>query len=150
MARPRTPDHIKKAQGTLQPCRVNDNPVAGILLSIIPEVPDIIPDEGHGYFVHVCQSGLGIWLTADLVPTISRGAIFYAHFIRSLEAIEAVGGKPWQKSGTGWTQKSGEWTIMMDAHKLLLEFEREHGLTLASSQKISIPDRPTNEDDFDK
>ena len=120
-----------------------------MLLSAVPDVPDVVPDEGKGYFAHVCQSGLGIWLTADLIPTIARGAVFYTHFIRAFNAIEKAGGSAWQSSGTGWTQKSGEFSIMVEAHKLLLEFEREQGLTLASSQKISIPDRPQNEGDFD-
>ena len=142
MARPRKPDHIKEAQGTLQPCRVNDSPVSGILLSALPDIPDIVPEEGREYFLYFCQSGLGRWLTADIIPAIARAGWLYANFIRATQSMEADNGLPWQVAQSGWTQKKGEWTIATEAHKLLLEIEREYGVTLASSQKISIPNKP--------
>jgi len=149
MARPSKPDHVKEAQGTLRLCRVNDSPVSGMLLSVVPEVPSIVPEEGRDYFLYFCQSGLGVWLTADIIPTIARAGWLYANFVRATNMLEDSGGEPWQTAQSGWTQKKGEWTIATEAHKLLLEIEREYGVTLASSQKISIPDRPRNEDDFD-
>lgn len=148
MARPSKPDHIKEAQGTLRPCRVNSSPVTSEPLSEIPDVPGGVSESGHGYFHHACEILLsnGV-LTASYIPTITRGADIYARYVEARDKVVAEGA--FQTAQSGYTAKSGAWTVMVEAHKLLLEFEREYGLTLVSSQKISVPTKPKDNDDFD-
>lgn len=148
MARPRKPDHIKKAQGTLRECRVNQSPATAEILSAVPAVPDDVPDDGRGYFVQSCEIlfSLGV-LTAAYIPDISRVAMWYSIFIRAFRAIEADG--YFQTTQGGYTAINAHLTTMDKAHKHLVDFEGRYGLTLVSAQKISIPAKPKNEKDFD-
>ena len=148
MARPSKPDHVKKAQGTLQPCRVNNNPATAELLSAVPDVPEDVPEGGGGYFTHVCNMLLYFKkLTAALIPTITRISQIYDVYQEAQKDV-AINGA-FQTTQSGYSTKSGAWTVMTESHNHILAFEKECGFTLASSQKISIPDRPQNETDFD-
>ena len=146
--RPRKPDHIKKAQGTLKPCRVNNSPATSELLSSVPDIPEDVPDNAHGYFTHCCEYLLhNNLLTSAIIVQIVRASDMYSNYKKMKDIVDEHG--PIQTTETGYTAKTGAWTVMVEAHKLLLEFEREQGLTLASSQKISVPPSQKNEDDFD-
>ena len=145
MSNPQKPKHIKQAQGTLRKCREVDHPATTEPLSEVPAVPAEVPDESHGYFTHCCEIllSLGV-LTAAYVPDITRAAMTYAHFIRAQRALELV--SPVQETKTGYTAISAWWTVYKDSMKSLNEFEGKYGLSLVSSQRISVPDRTDNED----
>jgi len=148
MARPRKPDHVKAAQGTLKKYRVNDSPATSEKLSSVPDIPGEVPGNAHGYFTHCCEYLLyNDLLTSAIIIQIVRASQMYSEYAKCQEEVAEKGSI--QRTGSGYTAKTGAWTVMIEAHKLLLEFEREQGLTLASSQKISVPPKQKNEDDFD-
>ena len=148
MSRPRKPDHVKKAQGTLQPCRVNSSPATAESLSAIPAVPKDVPDDGAGYFTWACEILFSFGeLRTSFIPSITRAAQMHSQYARHWDIVNREGAR--QVCQSGYTQKTGAWTLMTEAHKFLNEFERDYGLTLASSQKISVPEKPKNNEDFD-
>lgn len=148
MGRNSIPDHVKEAQGTLKKYRVNENPATAEKLGAVPEIPVEVPENAYGYFTHCCEYLLfNNLLTSAIVVQVVRASQMYSQYAKCQEIVDSDGAI--QKTESGYTAKTGAWTVMVEAHKLLLEFEREQGLTLASSQKISVPDKPTNDSDFD-
>ena len=141
------PKHIKEAQGTLRKCREVDSPATTEPIEV-PAVPDEVPEEGRGYFTHACEVlfSLGV-LTAAYVPDISRAAMTYAFFIRAQRELEESGTV--QMTKTGYTAISANWTVYKDSLKYLTEFESRYGLSLVSAQRLSVPDKPKKDDDFD-
>ena len=109
---------------------------------------DVPEGGGGGYFTHVCNMLLYFGkLTPALIPTITRIAQIYDVYEKAQKIVAEDGA--FQTTQSGYSTKSGAWTVMSEAHKIILDFEKENGFTLASSQKISIPDKPKNEEDFD-
>jgi P27 family predicted phage terminase small subunit len=62
---------------------------------------------------------------------------------------EVLSGGYFQTTQSGYTQVTAHFTVMEKAHAKLLEFEREFGFTLASSQKIVIPEANKENEFFD-
>lgn len=136
--RPRKPVHIKKAQGTLAKSREIDNPVTFEALNKIPDVPDLIPNEGKEYFTYCCELLFSIgMLSAAYIPDITRAAFYYAIFIRAGKIIRDSGYS--QVASSGYTSITAHLTALTKAQKELKEFESKYGFNLVSSQKISMP-----------
>ena len=148
MARPTKPDHVKEAQGTLQPCRVNDSPAVGDALSVLPAVPDGMTEYEEKYFIWCCEDLLdkGL-LTRSFAVSIERAALWYHVFATSRKRMR--GGGYVQETQSGYTQITADFTAMKESHKLLSEFEGKYGLDLVSSQKISMPVRDKDDEYFD-
>lgn len=148
MGRQSIPDHVKEAQGTLKKYRVNENPATAEKLIAIPDVPDDVTGDGPGYFTWACEILLSLGLlTAAYIPDISRAAMAHNHFIKAEREISKKGAT--QKYKTGHTQIKAIWTVWKDSQKVINDFESKYGLNLVSAQKISVPDKPTNDGDFD-
>ena len=147
MARPLKPRHLKESQGTLQPCRdkggVDDRP-----LSAIPEVPVGLGVVAEGYFVHYCEilMSRGL-LVASHVDLIRRAADWKEVYERAKN--ECLNDAYYQTTQSGYTQVTAHFTVMEKAYAKLLEFEREFGFTLASSQKIVMPEHNKENEFFD-
>jgi len=148
MANPAKPKHVKEAQGTLRKCRETDNPVTFEPLSEVPSVPETIPEQGRDYFRYCCELLLSIGLlTAAFIPDITRAAIWYAIMVRAAAHISED--DYFQKTQAGYTAINAHLTTLEKATKFLNEFEGKYGLNLVSSQKLSMPNKKKNEDDFD-
>jgi len=148
MAQPSKPNHVKEAQGTLRKCRVNTSPATSEPLSAIPAVPPEVPDDGAGYFTWACEILYSFGeLRTSFIPSITRAAQMHSQYERHWAIVNETGAL--QTTQSGYTQKTGAWTLMTEAYKFLNEFEREYGLTLSSSQKITVQDKQKNNADFD-
>jgi len=148
MSNPAKPKHIKEAQGTLKPSREVENPVTFQALSIIPDIPDVIPDAGKEYFIYCCKALIEIGvLSAAIINKAVRAASWYADFVKASKAIDEHGYIQTTKSG--YDAISPHLTMKERAEKYLTEFEREYGLTLASSQKLSMPTKKPDDELFD-
>ena len=146
--RPTKPRHIKEAQGTLEKSREVDNPITRQALSKVPNIPDIIPDRGKEYFIYCCKALIedGL-LSAAIINKAVRAASWYADFVKASKAIDEHGYIQTTKSG--YDAISPHLTMKERAEKYLTEFEREYGLTLASSQKLSMPTKKPDDELFD-
>ena len=138
MGRPSKSNEIKKAQGTLRPCRVVDQPVTFKALSAVPAVPDSVPEFGREYFSHCCEAlfTAGV-LSAAIIPCIEIACAWYHIYVLAREAIKKGGYM--QKTKTGYSAISADFTALKEATGQLRKFEGENGLNLVSSQKISGP-----------
>ena len=90
--RPRKPEHIKRAQGTLQPCRVVDDHVTFAPLSKLPDIPVTVPEQGKDYFTHCCQVLMSLnLLSAPIIPDIERAACWYHIYCDARDHIKEDG-----------------------------------------------------------
>lgn len=137
--RPRKPNHIKEAQGTLEKSRVNEHPLSFEPLSRVPEPPGDLNKDGRAFYVYICQilinAGL---LTAGYLFDIERAAFWYSLFKDAQREIELEG--YYQESETGWRQIKPSVQIIEKATKYLNEFDGKYGLNLVAGQKIEIPE----------
>ena len=138
MARQGKAKHIKEAQGTLQPCRVNDSPATGEPMSLLPAIPDGMEVEEEKYFIKCCEELLNLGLlTSQFIPSIEMAAFWWWEFVENRKKIRKEGSV--QVTKTGYSQTTGYHSAMKDAYKNLVDFENRYGLNLVSAQKISVP-----------
>ena len=146
--RPRKPNHVKAAQGTLQPCRINNNPLTYEPLSVAPKPPKDLSEDGRNYYTYVCTLMITKkLLTPAFLFDIERSSFWYQEFKKAQREINENG--TFEISQTGWKQISASITIAEKATKLLNEFENKYGLNLIASQKIEMP-APEEDDDLMK
>lgn len=144
--RPAKTRQEKEAQGTLEKSREPSNPITYEPLSEVPDVE--VPMRGKDYFVHCCRAMIERGtLSAATINKVVRAAGWYDLWVRALDGIAKDGYI--QSTKTGYKAFSPDVTTMEKAEKFLTEFEREYGLTLASSQKLNLPEHKGEDDDFD-
>jgi hypothetical protein len=150
MARPRKANHIKEAQGTLQPCRIIKGHVDFDKLSRIPRIPATIPKHGQGYFIHCCEAlkSVGL-LSAAILPDIERAATWYHVYCIARNYIKRSG--YYQKTKTGYIAVSPHLNALEKSQKALVDFETRNGLNIVGSQKLEMPKGKDETDkDFDE
>ena len=127
-------------QGTLEKSREVDNPITFQALSEVPEPPDWISDDGREYFIYCCKALIETGsLSAAIMNKVVRAAKWHSMFVQAARNTEDG---YTQKTQSGYKSISPDLTALERAEKYLTEFEREYGLTLASSQKLSMGDKP--------
>ena len=145
---PAKPRHIKEAQGTLKKYREIENPVMGEVMSVLPVIPEGFNKDEEKYFIHRCEQMLNMGLlTPEFVQSMERAAVWYGIWITTRRAIKKNGYT--QTTQSGYSAITSDLTTMEKAHKYLVDFEREYGFTLASSQKISMPPKDKGNEYFD-
>lgn len=146
VGRPRKPNHVKAAQGTLQPCRVNNNPLTYEPLTVPPDPPKDLTKDGCNYYTYICRMLITKkLLTPAFLFDIERAAFWYGEFKKAQRDINENG--TFEISKTGWKQISASISIVEKATKMMNEFEGKYGFNLISSQKIEMPE-PEEEDDL--
>ena len=137
--RPRKAVHIKEAQGTLARSREISDPIVSEQLDTLPTIPKGMQPDEEKFFIWACEEMLKAGaLSSQFLRSLERAAFYWWVWVSARELIRIDGAT--QKSNSGWAQKSGDFTVMNDAHKYLTEFDNLYGLNLVSSQKIRMPD----------
>lgn len=147
--RPRKPDHIKKAQGTLR-----NRPSKSILLPVqVDKVENTMPmqlsDRQKDLFEIICQScsDAGI-LMERFIPSLIGGAIIWDKWIDAVNGLNEEG--LIQEAQSGWQQKSAYLSAFCELSKLKADFENSWGITLTGYEKLGLKKlRPFNPD-FDR
>jgi hypothetical protein len=146
--RPKKPRHIKEGQGTLTKSREIENYLVSEKLDILPAIPEGMKPEEEKFFIWACEEMLKTGtLSSQFLRSLERACFYWWIWVSCREIIRRDGAT--QKSNSGWNQKSGDFTVMNEAHKYLVEFDNEYGLNLVSSQKIRMPDVKKGNDYFD-
>lgn len=136
----------KTKRGTLRPDRVRK-------MSFPPlrEVPnptfELSPVELK-YFRDCCASMIEDGTLAEaFLPAITRASRMYGIYEESCRDVEKYGMV--QKTSTGYTQKSGYFTVMTDAFQILLNFEKSMGLNLVTKSRLPDMRKPEEPNPFD-
>ena len=137
--RPKKPNHIKEAQGTLEKSRINDRPIDYGCLSAIPTPPEILDNDGKGFYTYVCGLLLSKkLLSAAYLLDIERAATW--HSIYKICQRKIYNGEIFVVANSGWEAKGGAVQLLSDATKFLNDFDNRYGLNLVAGQKIEMPE----------
>ena len=145
--RPRKPNHVKEAQGTLQKCRVNDHPLTFEPLSAVPMPVRELDAEGLRFFRIVCELMISKrLLTPAFLLDITQAAKNYSYLIKIEKALDED--DLFQVSESGWKQTHTGMKAYSDLQKSLNEFYNRYGLNLTASQKIEMPESNEKEPEY--
>jgi P27 family predicted phage terminase small subunit len=128
----------KRIQGTLKKERIKKAD-AYMLLDEIPPPSFPLNKDGMSYFTDFCRILLdNKYLTEAYIPIITRSAYWHQIYMRSIREIEKkdiiqIASK------SGWEQKSGWFTVMMDAEDRMAKIEEKFGMNLYSNMKLGLP-----------
>lgn len=144
MGRPRKSDEVKKAQGTLQRCRINRQQfdVEGEL----PEAPPpSLPEEARAAWsmaVRCAPKGLLTALDHGVLESWCRSYALYRKYARKVEAGDVEQSHP----ESGMRSLTPSVTLMIQAHKMMLQCEKELGFSPSARAKVKVE---TPEEDLD-
>ena len=131
------PSSVKKIQGTLKISREKSELTYDPLTSI-PAPAFKLSDEGLKYFERFCEILISNkTLTIADVPVISRAARWFEIYTEADINVRLHGAS--QVTSTGYTQKSGYFTVMADADDRVTKIEALYGMNLTARTKINIP-----------
>lgn len=146
--RPTKPDHVKDAQGTLRPCRVNEHPLSYDALSRSPEPPKDLNEDGSRFYKYICDLMISKrLLTPAFLFDIERAAFWYEQFKVAQRDVNENGMFEVSEK-SGWRQISPLVSVAEKATKFLNEFDGKYGLNLVSGQKIEIPENDEGEPEY--
>ena len=142
--RPRKTDAEKKAKGTLQKCRQNSSQ-----LQVEGQLPDSPPtgltaDARAAWSMAVGCAPKGL-LTALDHGVLERWCRSYAMYRKYAKKVEA-GDVEQQHPESGMRSLTQTAVLMMQAHKMMLQCEKELGFTPTSRAKVKVE---TTEEDLD-
>lgn len=127
----------KKKRGTLAKSRERDI-LSFDPLSAVPEPAFTLDEIGIQYFTRFCNILLSNkTLTIADIPIITRAAKWFVIFTIAEHEVTKVGS--WQKTKTGYTQKTGAFTVMADADDRVMKIEALYGMNLTARTKINLP-----------
>lgn len=133
MARPRKPDAVKAAQGTLQPCRMRQVSTSNYELTLEPPVA-LTQDARDAWELAVKCAPKGV-LTATDATVLERWARNYALYRKLAKTVEHDGVEC--VGAMGGRQVTPTFTAMMKVQAMLAACERELGFTPASRARVS-------------
>ena len=146
--RPRKPDHVKKQQGTLQKCRINDRPLTYETISVPPEAPAELGEHGRNLFNYVCALLVSKrLLTAAYLVDIEMASQQYEIYKKCVRNMNDNG--MFHVTSNGYEVERPCMNRMDKAYKFVTEFNNRYGLNLISGQKIEMP-APEEDDDLMK
>ena len=141
------PDAVKEKAGTLQKCRVKNNPTYEPLTEI-PAPSFDLNDFGMDYFAQFCNILLSNkTLTMADIPGITRNARMFELYKEADDGVRKDGAV--QVTKTGYTAKTGYFVTMTDAMDRIEKFEALYGMNLASRLKMNLP-KPAKKNAFEE
>lgn len=141
MPRPRKPDAVKAAQGTLQKCRMRQVSTSGFELTLEPPIA-LTQDARDAWELAVKCAPKGVLVATD-ATVLERWARNYALYRKLAKAVEHDGVEC--ESAAGSRQISPTFNAMMKVQQVLAACERELGFTPASRARVSGSGEPTEE-----
>lgn len=146
MARPRKPDAVKAAQGTLQPCRMRQVSISNFELTLDPPVA-LTADARDAWELAVKCAPKGVLVATD-ATILERWARNYALYRKLAKTVEHDGVEC--EGATGGRQLSPTFNAMMKVQQVLAACERELGFTPVSRARVSAGAAPEEEaNEFD-
>lgn len=144
MGRPRKSDEIKKAQGTLQRCRVNRKQfdIEGAL-PLSP--PPSLPEEAKAAWemaVSCASKGMLTALDHGILERWCRSYALYRKYSRKVEQGDVEQSHP----DSGMRSLTPPVMLMIQAHKMMLQCEKELGFTPTARAKVKV-ETPEEETD---
>ena len=128
----------KIASGTLQKCRLKNNPTYAPI-DFIPDPLRALNGNGMIYFKNFCQLLISNkTMTMAYVPIITRASRYYEIYCRMDDAVDKEGEIQIAEK-TGWTQKSGYLTVLTDVEDRITKIEEKFGMNLHSNLKMDLP-----------
>ena len=144
--RKKTPE-VKRLQGTLKISREKSELTYEPLTSV-PAPSFNLTKPGQIYFDQFCEILISNkTLTVADVPIITRCARWFEIYKEADDLVMVHGAS--QVTTTGYTQKSGYFTVMADADDRVTKIEALYGMNLTARTKIGLP-KQKKENPFDE
>lgn len=91
--------------------------------------------------------GANVLTMAD-VPGLTRAATWYKTYCDALEQVTKYGAI--QETSTGYTTKTGAYSVLTESERILSTWERSVGLNVAGRAKLPPPPQPVKSNPFDE
>lgn len=148
MPRPRTPDAVKAATGTLQPCRREPVVLASTAKLTGTPPPLLTKDAREAWKLAVSCAPEGV-LTALDVTVLERWARNYALYRKISKALEAEDVVLLNEDGTPSDKLNPRFNALIKVQQVMMACEKELGFTPVSRARVKADASTEEGNDFD-
>jgi len=151
MARPKTPNEIKKQQGTFQQCREPKKQMTPAKFEGIPKPPKQLIKEGMDLWNAAVQELQNLDMLYDVdLPMLVSYCNEMGTYFKMQDIINKKGEIYMQETSSGLVPKTRpEVYIAKNSLKIAITIASKFGFTPADRTKIEAPQKPA-EDEFSK